>query len=60
MKTEKRWCKDCNRETPHDYWRRHDSAVERIFLGIVTMGVSEACNDHIYQCQCCGKRTVRG
>lgn len=58
MDTVRRHCKRCNKETPHDHTRELEGAT-RLILGAFTFGGSELGNDHIFECQVCGKKTTR-
>lgn len=59
----KRFCHCCGKKTDHDKrvdvhgLGRFSDAGERLFLGIVTMGASEAFADRYLQCEECGKVT---
>lgn len=58
MQTKLRWCKRCDRETPHDIWKEvfpNTGAIERIFFGIGTIGFSELITTKCTECQRCGK-----
>lgn len=61
-KTSRRFCKPCNKEMLHDqrveFINGHTSSIpERIFMGIVTMGLHEADKDKFWICQCCKLKT---
>jgi len=58
MKTVKRYCKSCRKETTHDHTRDLEGGG-RLFMGIFTMGISELGNDHIFECQICDEVTVK-
>lgn len=50
------YCRKCGKNTKHEVIRCEDNIAERLFLGIVTLGISEA-TGHLYECECikCGE-----
>ena len=54
---ELRYCSECERETRH-YISADAEPGERIFFGILTLGISEAMIEHIRECNVCGHREI--
>lgn len=58
MKIERRYCKKCKKITEHVV-ERDEVGFERIFLGIVTVGFSEALNRYYFMCSNCEHKTSK-
>ena len=59
-----RYCKKCQCDTLHDTRIEHLSGepftgLGRVFVAIVTVGISEAGADKFHVCQRCGTKTVK-
>lgn len=55
MKTEIRYCTECEKDTRHDIFKDEESIFPRLFFGICTLGLSEGLNSLNARCQYCGE-----
>ena len=53
------WCRNCGKQTKQEIIRCTMPIVARLFVGIASFGVSEACG-YAYQCECtkCGEANI--
>ena len=54
------YCKKCENYTKHDYVSReivgvNDMGFARVFLGLLSLGVSEITTDTYWECEKCGE-----
>lgn len=56
-----KYCKKCQKKTDHRHVRvsglgdENEGAVKRLFIGAVTLGISEVFADHYLECAECGR-----
>lgn len=50
------YCRNCHKNTKQEIIRCGEPFAERLFLGLITLGISEIAG-HTYQCECtkCGE-----
>lgn len=48
------YCSKCRKDTIHEFVCKEETGAKRLFMGVVTLGLSELDNENVCQCTRCG------